>query len=47
MIGPNWDPAQGEAQGPGTVTDTVVCLQTGVYHGCHPRGPTSSCKSQM
>ena len=26
MTGPNWDPAQGEAQVPDTVTDAVVFL---------------------
>ena len=27
--GPNWDPSQGEARGPDTVTDAVACWQTG------------------
>jgi hypothetical protein len=30
---PNWDPAQGEAPRPVTITDAMVCLQRGAYHG--------------
>ena len=30
----------GEALRPDTVTDAVVCLQTGTYYGCSLRGPT-------
>jgi hypothetical protein len=41
MTGPNWDPAQGEAQRPDTITDAKVCLQTGVYYDCPPKDPTS------
>jgi hypothetical protein len=37
-----WDPSQGEASRPDTITDSMVCLQTGAYHGCPLRGPTSS-----
>ena len=28
---PNWDPAQSETLWPDTITDAVVCLQTGAY----------------
>jgi hypothetical protein len=28
VTGPNWDPAQGEAPRPDTITDVRVCLQT-------------------
>jgi hypothetical protein len=27
VTGPNWDPAQGEAPRPDTITDAMVCLQ--------------------
>jgi hypothetical protein len=40
--GPNWDPAQGEAPRSDIITDAMVCLQTGAYHDCPPKGPTSS-----
>jgi hypothetical protein len=29
VTGPNWDLPQGEAPGPNTVTDAMVCLQIG------------------
>jgi hypothetical protein len=29
MTGSNWDPAHGRALRPDTITDAVVCLQTG------------------
>jgi hypothetical protein len=32
VIGANWDP----------ITDAMVCLQTGIYHGCPLKSPTSS-----
>jgi hypothetical protein len=35
---PNWDPAQAEAPRPDTIIDTVVCLQTRVYHDCPLKG---------
>jgi hypothetical protein len=28
-MGPNWDPAQGKASRPDTITDAMVSLQTG------------------
>jgi hypothetical protein len=43
VTGPNWDPVQGEALRPDTITDATVCLQTGAYHDCS----TCSWKSQM
>ena len=27
---------------PDTITDTVMCLKTGVWHGCPLRGPNST-----
>jgi hypothetical protein len=47
VTGPNWGPAQGEAPKPDTITDAMVCLQTGAQHDCTLRGPTSSWESQM
>ena len=44
--GPNLDPTQGEAPRPDTITDAMVYLQTGAYHDCPLKGPTSSWKSQ-
>ena len=37
-----WDPSQGNAPRPDTITDSMVCLQTGAQHCCPMRGPTSS-----
>ena len=34
MTSPTWDPSQGEAPRPDTITDAMVCLQTGTYHDC-------------
>jgi hypothetical protein len=47
VTGPNWDPAQGEAPRPDTITDAMVCLQTRAYHDCSPKAPTNSWKSHM
>jgi hypothetical protein len=33
VTGPNWDPAQREVQGPNTITEELVCLQTRAQHG--------------
>ena len=33
VTGPAWDPSQGEASRSDTITDAMVCLQTGAYHG--------------
>lgn len=32
---------------PDTITDAMLCLQTGAWHGCPLRGPTSSWLRQM
>jgi hypothetical protein len=32
VTGSNWDPAQREAPRADTITDAMVCLQTGAYH---------------
>jgi len=45
--GPKWDPAQGEAPRPDTITETMGHSQKGTYHDCSPKDPTSSWKSQM
>jgi hypothetical protein len=37
-----WDLAQREAPRPDTITDAMVCLQTGAHHVCPLRVPTSS-----
>ena len=40
-IRPNSDLSQGEAARPDTITDAVMCLQTGGYYCCLLRGPPS------
>jgi hypothetical protein len=45
--GPNLDPSpagvgEGSIPRPETITDVVMCLQLGTWHGCPLRGPTSS-----
>jgi hypothetical protein len=47
VTGPNWDPAQGDAPRPHTITDAMVCLQIWDYHDCLLKDPRSSYKSQM
>ena len=47
VTGPNWDPAQGEASRPDTITDAMVCSQKWAYHDCPLKDPTSRWKSQM
>jgi hypothetical protein len=44
MTGPTWDPSHGGrgASRPDTIIDVMMCLQTGAWHGCLLRGPTSS-----
>jgi hypothetical protein len=44
---PNWDLVQGDVPRPDTITDSMVCLQTGAYHDCPQKDPTSRRKSQM
>lgn len=45
MTSPTCDPSHGGALRPDTITDAdtiadgVMCLQTGVWHGCPMRGP--------
>jgi hypothetical protein len=34
VTGPKWDPAQGEAPRPDTITKAMVCSQKGTYHDC-------------
>jgi hypothetical protein len=44
MTNPTWDPFReggGGAPISDTVTDAMICLQTGDYHGCPQRGPPS------
>jgi len=43
----NWDPANGEAPRPDTITDAMVCSQKEAYHDCLPKDPTSIWKRQM
>ena len=38
-MGNVWDPAQRETPKPDTITDAMVCLQTGAYHDCPQKGP--------
>ena len=40
MTGPKWDPAQGEASRPDTITDAMVCSQKWAYHDCPLKDPT-------
>jgi hypothetical protein len=40
VTAPTWDPSQGEAPRPDTVTDAMLGLQTGAWQGCPLRGPT-------
>jgi hypothetical protein len=40
MTGPTWNPSHGGAPNPDT--DAMMCSQTGAWHGCPLRGPTSS-----
>ena len=42
MTSPTWDPSHGWAPNPDTITDVMLYLQTGTYHGCPLRGSTSS-----
>jgi hypothetical protein len=42
MMGPTWDSSHGRTPRPDTITDAMLCLQTGAWHGCSQRGPTSS-----
>jgi hypothetical protein len=46
VIGPTWDQTHsGVVRGapkPNTITDAIMCLQTGAWHGCPLRGPISS-----
>ena len=37
MTSPNWDPSQGEAPRPETITDAMMYLQIGASHGYPPR----------
>jgi hypothetical protein len=38
ITGPNWDPSHGQAPVPGTINNTLLCLQTGAR--CPLRGST-------
>jgi hypothetical protein len=40
VTGLNLDPAQGNAPRPNTITDAMVCLQTGDYYDCPLKDPT-------
>jgi hypothetical protein len=42
VTGPNWDPAQGAAPRPDTITEAMVCSQKGVYHDYPLKDPTRS-----
>ena len=37
MIGPKWDPAQGEVPRPDTITEAMEHSQKGTYHDCPPK----------
>ena len=41
VAGPIWDSAHGEAPGPDTVTDAMVCLRAGAWFGWPLIGPIS------
>jgi hypothetical protein len=47
VTSPKWDPAQGEALRPDTITEAMEHSQKGTCHDCPPKDPTSSWKSQM
>ena len=32
---PTWDPSHVQTPNPDTIADAKMCLQTGVWHGCH------------
>ena len=40
ITGPNWDPSHGQAPILITINDTLLCLQTEIYHSCSLRGAT-------
>ena len=44
MTGPIWDPCHGGTPRPNTITDAMMCLQTGkrVWYDCPLRDPTNS-----
>jgi hypothetical protein len=42
MIGPKWDPSQGEAPRTDTITEAMECSQKGIYYDCPLKDPTSS-----
>jgi hypothetical protein len=42
VIGPKWNPAQGEVPSPDTITEAMEHSQKGIYHDCHLKDPTSS-----
>jgi hypothetical protein len=42
-----WNPAQGEAPRPDTITEAMECSQKEIYHDCPLKDPKSSWKSQM
>jgi hypothetical protein len=47
VTGSTWDPSYGWAAILDTITDAMLCFQIGAYHGCPPRGSTSSWLRQM
>ena len=47
MTGPTWDLSYGQAPNPDTITDAMLCLQTGAQHGCPLSGSTSICLKKM
>jgi hypothetical protein len=46
MTGPTWDPSHGSTNSPDIITDAVMCIETGAWHGCLLRGPTSNIMRQ-
>jgi hypothetical protein len=40
--GPKRDPAQEEVSRPDTIIEAMEHSQTGIYHDCPPKDPTSS-----
>jgi hypothetical protein len=46
MANPNWDPSHGRAPRPDTISEAMMYLQMGAWHGCLLRGPTSRWQRQ-
>ena len=40
LTGPTWAPSHGRTPRPDTITDAMMCLQTGAWHDCSLRDHT-------